>query len=97
VNTYYVYIITNHKNGTIYVGVTNNINRRIYEHKHKLVEGFSKQYGLDTLVYLEQFSRIEDAISAEKRIKGWSRTKKIALIETKNPDWIDLDSSHGSE
>lgn len=96
-NTYYVYIITNHKNGTIYVGVTNNINRRIYEHKHKLVEGFSKQYGLDTLVYLEQFSRIEDAISAEKRIKGWSRTKKIALIETKNPDWIDLDSSHGSE
>jgi putative endonuclease len=79
------------------VGVTNNIIRRVFEHKHKLVEGFSKQYELGTLVYLEQFVNINDSISAEKRIKGWSRAKKIALIETKNPDWIDLDSSHGSE
>lgn len=96
-NTSYVYIITNQKNGTLYVGVTNSITRRVYEHKHKLVEGFSKQYSLDTLVYLEQFAHIEDAISAEKRIKGWSRAKKIALIEAKNPDWLDLDSSHCSE
>lgn len=81
----------------MYVGVTNNIDRRIYEHKHKLVDGFSKRYSLNTLVYLEQFAHIEDAISGEKRIKGWSRAKKIALIETKNPDWLDLDSSHGSE
>jgi len=97
VNTSYTYIITNRKNGTLYVGVTNNIDRRIYEHKHKLVEGFSKKYDLTELVYLEQFVKITDAIASEKVIKGWSRAKKIALIETRNPDWLNLDSSHGSE
>jgi len=93
----YVYIITNHKNGTLYVGVTSDIVRRIYEHKHKIFDGFSKKYGLEILVFLEQFANINDAISAEKRIKGWSRGKKISLIEMRNPDWIDLDSSLGSE
>lgn len=93
----YVYIITNHKNGTLYIGVTNNIYRRILEHKNKLVDGFSKKYDLSTLVYLEQFANISDAIAAEKTLKGWSRAKKIALIEAKNPDWVNLDSSHGSE
>ena len=95
--TSYVYIITNRKNGTLYVGVTNNIERRIYEHKHKLIEGFSKKYGLDILVFVEQFSDINDAIQAEKRIKGRIRIKKLALIEKNNPDWLDLDSSQGSE
>lgn len=86
----YVYIMTNKKNGTLYVGVTNNIARRVYEHKNKLVDGFSSKYGLGRLVYLEQFLSIEDAIAAEKRIKGWVRAKKISLVEAKNPDWNDL-------
>lgn len=94
---YHLYIITNKKNGTIYTGVTGNLEKRIFEHKNKLVEGFSKKYGLGSLVYFEQFQYIQDAIAAEKRIKGWNRAKKIALIETRNPDWLDLDSSHGSE
>lgn len=94
---YYLYIITNRKNGTIYTGVTGNLEKRVFEHKHKLVDGFSKKYSLGTLVYIETFQYIDDAISAEKRIKGWKRDKKIALIETKNPDWLDLDSSLGSE
>ena len=96
-NTSYVYIITNHKYGTLYVGVTNNIMRRMIEHKQKVFEGFSKKYGLNRLVYLEQFINITDAIACEKLIKGWSRARKVALIETRNPDWINLDSSHGSE
>jgi len=93
----YVYIITNRRNGTLYVGVTNNIVRRIYEHKQKLIEGFSKKYFLDKLVFVESFSDINDAIQAEKRIKGWIRIKKLALIEKSNPEWLDLDSSHCSE
>lgn len=97
--TSHVYIITNDKNGTLYTGVTNNIIRRVYEHKNKLTDGFSSKYALDRLVYLEQFLSIEDAIAAEKRIKGWARAKKVALIEARNPDWNDLalDSSQGSE
>jgi len=93
----YVYIITNHKNGTLYVGVTNDIERRIFEHKAKLVDGFSKKYSLDILVYVELFTDIKDAIASEKRLKGWTRAKKLSLIERENPDWLDLVSSHGSE
>lgn len=71
----YVYIITSKRNGTLYIGVTNNIERRIFEHKNKLVKGFSKKYNLDKLVYLEIFSDIKDAIIAEKKLKGLTRIK----------------------
>ena len=87
---YYIYIITNKKNGTLYTGVTNNLIRRIYEHKNKLVEGFSKKYLLDKLVYYEQYSTIEDAILREKQIKGGSRKKKLDLINNFNKEWNDL-------
>ena len=87
---YYIYIITNKKNGTLYTGVTNNLIRRIYEHKNKLVEGFSKKYSLDKLVYYKQYSTIEDAILREKQIKGGSRKKKLDLINNFNKEWNDL-------
>ena len=87
---YYIYIITNKKNGTLYTGVTNNLIRRIYEHKNKLVEGFSKKYSIDKLVYYEQYSTIEDAILREKQIKGGSRKKKLDLINNFNKEWNDL-------
>jgi len=96
---YYVYIITNKYNDVLYTGVTNSLERRIYEHKNKLIDGFSKKYNLNKLVYFEQFMDVNDALSAEKRIKGWLRQRKIDLIESLNPDWNDLsrDSSLRSE
>jgi len=87
---YYVYIMTNKRNGTLYTGVTNNLTRRVYEHKHKLVEGFTSKYGLSRLVYYEVFDDIRLAIAREKQIKGWLRARKSALIEAKNPEWNDL-------
>jgi putative endonuclease len=86
---YYVYIMTN-RSGTLYVGVTNNIKKRIYQHKNKLVEGFTKKYNIDMLIYYETFSDVRSAISREKLIKVWLRSKKIDLINTTNPDWTDL-------
>ena len=86
----YVYIITNKPKGTLYIGVTNNLQRRIYEHKNKLVEGFSSRYNLDKLVYFECFDSEEYAIKREKRIKKYNRNWKITLIESLNPNWIDL-------
>ena len=86
---YYVYIITN-KSGTLYTGVTNNLERRIFEHKNHLIEGFTKKYKITKLVYFEETSDIRVAISREKQIKGWTRKKKIALIESINPEWNDL-------
>ena len=86
---YYVYIMTNHS-GTLYTGMTNNLKRRIYEHKHKLVEGFTKKYRLFRLVYFEETQSVRAAIEREKQIKGWSRRKKIALIESVNLRWSDL-------
>ncbi len=86
---YYVYILTN-KSKTLYTGVTNNLIRRMYEHKNKLVEGFTKKYNLTKLVYYELFNNINDAIRREKQIKGLLRKKKIALIEMINPKWEDL-------
>lgn len=86
---YYVYIMTN-KSKTLYTGVTNNLMRRVYEHKNKLVEGFTKKYNITKLVYLELFNNPDDAIRREKQIKGWIRKKKIDLIESMNPDWKDL-------
>lgn len=96
---YYVYIITNMTNGTLYIGVTNNLERRMWEHKNKHTAGFSAKYGLSKLVYFEQFCDVKDALSAEKKLKGLLRKKKIALIVENNPLWNDLsvDSSLCSE
>ena len=88
---YYVYILSNtHK--TLYIGVTNNLARRMYEHKHKLINGFSKKYNLNKLVYFEQCNSINDAIKREKQLKNWHRGWKINLIESVNPEWNDLDA-----
>ena len=86
---YYVYIITN-RSKTLYTGITNDITRRIYEHKNKLLDGFTKKYNIDKLVYMELFTNPDDAIRREKQIKGWLRRKKVELIESVNPDWRDL-------
>ena len=90
IHQYYLYILTNKKNGTLYVGVTNDLERRMFEHKKKLIEGFSKKYGLDKLVYFETYQYINDAIKREKNIKKWKRQWKINLIEDDNLDWEDL-------
>ena len=87
---YYVYIITNYENTVLYTGVTNDIERRIYEHKNKLIKGFSNKYNLNKLVYFEQGGDAYAAIKREKQIKGGSRVKKIILIEGINPQWRDL-------
>jgi putative endonuclease len=86
---YYVYIMTN-KSKTLYAGVTNDLGRRILEHKNKLIRGFTKRYNITKLVYCESVNDVEAAIRREKQIKGWLRSKKIALIEANNPDWRDL-------
>jgi len=87
---FYVYITTNKRNNVFYTGVTNDINRRIYQHKHKLVKGFTKKYNVNKLVFLESFKSPNDAIRAEKQIKGWTRQKKIELIKSNNPEFKDL-------
>lgn len=92
-NSYFVYILTNKYNTVLYIGVTNNLERRVYEHKNKLIEGFSKKYNLSKLVYFEEFNSIDDAIAIEKKLKGWLRSKKITLIVSKNPQWKDLSVS----
>ena len=86
----YVYILANEKNGTLYVGVTSNLVKRIWQHKNKFVEGFSKRYDLDKLVYYEVFDNIENAIEREKKLKNWHRQWKINLINQYNSDWVDL-------
>ena len=88
--TGYVYILTNKYDRVLYTGVTNNLSRRVNEHKQKIVKGFTSKYNLGKLVYFEEFPNIMDAIAAEKKIKGWLRTKKIKLIESVNPTWKDL-------
>jgi putative endonuclease len=85
-----IYIVTDQRNGTLYTGVTSNLAKRIYEHKNKTVEGFSSKYNCTILVYYELFEDLENAILREKQIKKWSRKKKLALIESLNPNWIDL-------
>ncbi len=87
---YFVYILASQRNGTFYVGVTNNLVRRIKEHKDKKAEGFSAKYGVNRLVYYEVYGRIEDAIAREKRLKKWERSWKLRIIEEMNPDWRDL-------
>ncbi len=87
---YYVYIICSQKNGTLYTGVTNDLIRRIYEHKNKIADGFTKKYDVHKLVYFEVFDSIEEAIKREKHIKNWNRAWRIRIIEEKNPAWNDL-------
>jgi putative endonuclease len=87
---YYVYILASRKNGTLYIGITSDLIRRIWEHKNKVVEGFSNKYGVDKLVYYEIFDDPESAIKREKRLKSYKRKWKIDLIEKSNPRWRDL-------
>ncbi|MDP3174406.1 MAG: GIY-YIG nuclease family protein [Phenylobacterium sp.] len=87
---YYVYILTSKKNGTLYVGVTKDLVRRVYEHKEGLIEGFTKKYNVKMLVHYEITPDINSAIKREKVLKKWNRQWKIALIEKTNPDWNDL-------
>ena len=87
---YWVYILTNKINTVLYIGVTNNLTRRIFEHKNKLISGFTSKYNLNKLVWFQEFSSINDAIASEKKLKGWVRKKKIELINNQNSDWKDL-------
>ena len=88
---YYVYIVTNQGNSVLYTGVTNDLERRIYEHRNKLVDGFTKKYNVSKLVFYEMANDITIAIIREKQIKGLLRKKKISLIELDNPSWRDLE------
>ena len=87
---YFIYILTNKNNKVMYIGVTNNLKRRLYEHKNRLVDGFTKTYNVDKLVYYEHTNDVESAIAREKQLKGWSRIKKDMLVESKNPEWKEL-------
>jgi len=88
---YCVYILTNKTNKVLYIGVTGNLPKRIYEHKNKSVEGFTKKYNLDKLVYFEQTSDVQSALRREKQLKNWRREWKIELVNKNNPNWKDLD------
>ncbi len=88
--TYYVYILASKRNGTLYIGVTNDLIRRIYEHKNDMTEGFTKRYRIHRLVYYEEFNNVNDAITREKRMKKWKRSWKIELIKSVNSKWQDL-------
>ena len=87
---YFVYILTNQNNKVMYIGVTNNLIRRIHEHKNKLVDGFTKKYNVDKLVYFEYTTDVYAALEREKEIKKWRRDKKNKLVESENPQWKDL-------
>ena len=88
--SYYIYMMTNYTNKVIYTGVTNNLAKRVYEHRNGLILGFTEKYHLKKFVYFEEYPSIKDAIQREKQIKNGSRKKKIALIEGMNPEWKDL-------
>lgn len=90
---YFVYILTNKTNSVMYIGVTNDLSRRIYEHKSKIIEGFTKRYNVNKLVYVEEYSDVNDALAREKQLKRWVRFKKNALVETINPNWNDWSDS----
>lgn len=87
---FYVYILANKKNGTLYVGVTSDLHKRLWEHKEEIFEGFTKKYSVKNLMYYEVFMDAQNAIHREKRLKKYTRAAKIKLIETANPDWKDL-------
>lgn len=88
--TYWVYILASKKNGTLYVGITGGLERRTWQHKNKTADGFTKQYGVDRLVYFEAYRDVTNAIAREKQLKAGSRRKKIELIERENSAWNDL-------
>jgi putative endonuclease len=88
-NTYYVYIMTN-RSGTLYIGMTNDLVRRVYQHKKKLVLGFTQRYNIDRLIYYEETNDVGVALTRERQLKGWLRSKKIALVKCMNPEWKDL-------
>jgi putative endonuclease len=87
---YHVYILASRRNGTLYVGVTSNLSKRVWQHREGLIEGFTKQYGVKLLVHYEAYSDVRAAIQREKNIKRWFRRWKLALIEKHNPEWRDL-------
>ena len=87
---YYIYIVASRRNGTLYVGMTGNLRRRISEHKESLIPGFTQKYGVNKLVYFEEYQNVHDAIDREKRLKKWNRAWKIRLIRKMNPGWKDL-------
>ena len=87
---YYVYILASKRNGTLYIGITSDLIKRVWEHKNKFVDGFTKRYNINKLVYYEQYSDPENAIKREKRLKKYNRKWKLNLIEEVNPDWKDL-------
>ena len=88
--TYHIYILANKRNGTLYIGVTNNLEHRIYEHKNNLIDGFTKKYQIHKLVYCEETNDVVSALQREKELKKWSRSWKIRLIEKENKNWDDL-------
>lgn len=88
--SYFVYILASARNGTLYIGVTNNLERRMYEHSHHLQPGFTDTYNVTRLVYFEETSSVEVAIAREKQLKNWRRAWKLELIEKENPEWRDL-------
>lgn len=87
---YYVYILASKRNGTLYIGVTNNLENRMMEHKEEQIKGFTSKYHIQTLVYYEETSDVNVALNREKQLKKWNRDWKLKLIEEKNPNWIDL-------
>ena len=87
---YFIYILASKRNGTLYIGVTNNLLERVNQHKNNLVDGFTKKYGVHNLVYYEVYKSIDDAIAREKCMKKWKRKWKLELIESSNPNWEDL-------
>ena len=87
---YYTYIMANKTNTTIYIGVTGNLIKRVWEHKNKLIKGFTTHYNVEKLVYYEETTDVNSAIAREKQLKGWTRKKKNQLIERMNPNWDDL-------
>ena len=88
--TYYVYILSSKRNGTLYIGVTNDLERRLYEHRNNLIEGFTNKYHVHHLVYFEDVNDIQSALQREKQLKRWTRKWKLELIEKFNPEWRDL-------
>ena len=94
---YFVYILASNRNGTLYIGITNDLLRRVYEHKTKVVKGFSEKYNINMLVYYEQTNDVYSAIEREKKLKKWNRKWKLRLIESVNPEWKDLYYDIGGE
>ena len=89
-SNYYIYILSSFKNKRLYIGLTSNLPKRVYEHKEKLIEGHTSKYNIDRLVYFEVFESAEEAVKRERQLKNWHRDWKINLVQERNPDWNDL-------